>query len=76
MASCNMCRNGRTALGRDCPNGCRIDPTKSVLDRLQLLSDCASIQDQAVIRDAIGLIVAYQDKEAALARMWHDPASQ
>ena len=23
--SCNMCRNGLTALGRPCPNGCKIE---------------------------------------------------
>jgi hypothetical protein len=23
MVSCNMCRNGWTALGKKCPNGCR-----------------------------------------------------
>lgn len=28
MASCNMCRNGLTALKRPCPNGCKAEVSR------------------------------------------------
>jgi hypothetical protein len=58
MASCNMCRNGKTALGRDCPNGCRSAPLQEVVDRLQAMSEVAEVGDQVALRDAIGLIMS------------------
>lgn len=60
MASCNMCRNGFTALGRSCPNGCGPLETKLVLDMLQNLSERVDANDQAICRDAIGEIIRLQ----------------
>lgn len=60
MASCNMCRNGFTALGRHCPNGCKPLGTKLVLEMLQRLSERVDAKDQIICRDAIGEIIRLQ----------------
>lgn len=59
MASCNMCRNGLTALGRRCPNECRADSAADILQRLE--NAYAGSGDLDVCRDAIGEIVRLRD---------------
>lgn len=58
MASCNMCRNGWTALGNRCQNECKQDDTADVLQRLEnAYSGCGDLD---VCRDAIGEIIRLQ----------------
>lgn len=62
MASCNMCRNGLTALGRDCPNRCQPASVKNIANRLQSMSErAASEEDRAALRDAIGVLTLCRD---------------
>ena len=60
MVSCNMCRNGYTALGNPCANGCEQTPTQTVLDTLQRVSEISEPKLQPIFRDAIGEIVRLQ----------------
>lgn len=62
MASCNMCRNGKTALGRDCRNGCKPANTWDIMERLQKLSEI--VEAEETCRDAIGALTRLRDMES------------
>lgn len=59
MASCNMCRNGLTALGRDCPNSCKPAGLDDVIERVNELAHRSTTngKDQMTCRDALGELV-------------------
>jgi hypothetical protein len=57
MASCDICRNGFTALGHPCPNGCTPATAENILERLNVLAARLDAEGEITCRDAIGEIV-------------------